>query len=268
MNPEKPHQDNTGKDSSKDISIQRNKNRSRDAQEAFEKPENWYTEYQAAKELGISRENLHRYLLEYKIKEPDYIVNKEDKIFLYKNLIQEIRDRIKSGEKRIIPENWSTLQEFADSISWINDNESLKNILEYLFDEDVEIKQLWEEQFYKSGPLAKFYGKSEMVLRDKDEFYFSPEFQNILKQKIVALKEKLIPNGYHTINFMQIMRPFAEEARSRNDIDYLRKITNLLKELKDKYKNSVIYKIIDFDIEEFYPPELLLEFEREISKLD
>jgi predicted transcriptional regulator len=268
MNPEKPHQDNTGKDSSKDISIQRNKNRSRDAQEVFEKPENWYTEYQAAKELGISRENLHRYLLEYKTKEPDYIVNKEEKLFLYKNLIQEIDGRIKSGEKRIIPENWITLQEFADNISSINDNMPMKNILEYLFDDNAEIKKLWEEQFYKSGPLGRFYGKPEMVLRDKDEFYFSPEFQNILKQKIVDLKEKFIPDGYSMIDFMKIMRPFAEKAQLRNDVDYLKKVTFLLKELKDKYKNSVINKIIDFDIEEFYPPELLSEFEKEVSKLD
>lgn len=173
-----------------------------------------------------------------------------------------------SLEKKIIPENWSTLQEFADSISWVNDNESLKNILEYLFDEDVEIKQLWEEQFYKSGPLAKFYGKPEMVLRDKDEFYFNTEFQNILKQKIIDLKEKFIPSGYSIINFMDIMRPFAEEARLRGDIDYLRKRNNLLKELKNKYKKLVIHKIIDFDIKEFYPPELFVEFEREVSQLD
>jgi hypothetical protein len=82
------------------------------------------------------------------------------------------------------------------------------------------------------------------------------------------VKEKFIPSGYSIINFMDIMRPFAEEARLRGDIDYLRKRNNLLKELKNKYKKLVIHKIIDFDIKEFYPPELFVEFEREVSQLD
>ena len=247
------------------------KNRSVDIQKNFENPENWYTIYQAVKELKIPQEKFFRFILEYEISEPDYIIEKETKlndsfgsihksIYIYKALLEEIKKRVESGEKKIIPKDWKNINEFSEEIGWINEGESLDSILEYLFGEDEKIKKIWQAESYKTMVEKK----PKMVIKEKKDYYFSPEFQEILKNRIIELKDVFIPNGYDLIRGLRT--DLVNEFKSGKFADF-REVMQIFAELYNKYKSKAISKITDYHLSKYYPQEFFWELEKKLSEI-
>jgi hypothetical protein len=242
-----------------------------ESQKTIKNSENWCTPYQATKQLGISRENLDRFIIEYKEKEPDYIVEKNIKndnslsgykkeIFIYKELIKEIRGRVESGEKRIVPEGWLTISELAKNIQFkgeLDRPDRMNFFLNFISKCDKEISDL----IINAKINLQLYKKSDLILRDKNDFYLSPKLQKYFQDKLNKLQNVVIPKEYKNIgdgvktglNISTINELYAKK--------YLEALENITK----KYQDKVIYKIIDSRIVPFYPPEFFIEFEKKIN---
>lgn len=235
-----------------------------ESQKVIKNPENWYTPYQAAKELKISRENLDLFLLEYKEKEPEYLIEKdlENKgsisptiVYIYKELFNEIKRRVEGGEKKIIPEGWKTIQQIAKSAEW-GEFENLEFILGYITKVDKDIAKIVEYEKFQ----ARLRKRSELVIKNKKDFYFSPDFQEILKKKVIEFQNNYVPEGYKTIREGISLPTIHKDDKA----DFI-KVMEKLHEVTKKYEDLSIYKIVDFKLQVFYPSEFFVELEKRIS---
>ncbi|MFA6515158.1 MAG: hypothetical protein WCT42_02755 [Candidatus Paceibacterota bacterium] len=223
----------------------------------------WYTKYSAIAELGISLERMNAYIIEYEKKEPDYIVENEleKRTYIYKELVLEIKERIKNGEKeKIIPKDWLTLQEITDDNLFNIKIHNPVDVVQYLLKEDNEIKKILSLDI---NHFDKIQQNSKTIIKRGNELYFSPSFVELLKRKITELEQVKIPYEADDVYFLN--QHWLEFAKIYN-IDELKAI-KIYKSLKEEYKNKQITKIEDGKLLTFYPSEFKKELEKRLLGL-
>jgi len=235
-----------------------------EAKKHIKNKENWYTKYSAMSELGISLEKMNAYIIEYTKKEPNFIIGNEltGHTFLYKALIEEIRERIKNGEtEKVISEGWQTIQEFAngDLVKMRLDNSI--EVINYLVEHDSKIyKTLHSHINYRN----RVNQNSDMVIKKGKEIYFSPAFFEIIKNKISELEKVELPEGAKEIHFF---KQYWYDFASIHNIDKLEAV-RIFQSLQTEFKDKIIEKIMDTgQFIGFYPPEFKEELEKRILDL-
>lgn len=235
-----------------------------DSKKFIKNKENWLTKYGAMQALNIPLEKMNAYIIEYQKKEPDFIIGNEltGQTFLYKALIKEIKERIANGEsEKIIPEDWQTVQEFADGTLLNMKLDSPADVLNYLLENDPEIYKILNSHI---DYLNKVNQNSDMVIKKGKERYWSPAFFEIIKNKIFELEKVELPNEAKEIYFF---KQYWYDFASTHDIDKL-EAARVYSILKKEFKDKIIPKIMDTgQFIGFYPSEFKEELEKRILKL-
>lgn len=227
----------------------------------IENSENWLTKYGAMQELGISLERMNTYLIEYAQKEPDFIVTNElsGRTFLYKSLVSEIKERIQNGEnEKIIPEGYQTLQQFSEDTLLKMKIDDPAYVIGYLFDEDKDIRDMYNAEI---DTFHRVRQNSSDVIKIGKDLYFSPDFINLLKNKISDLENVEVPNGSETSFGLNAFE--RTEFLGKSKIDVL----HLIRKFRHKFENKRIVKLKDGVLLRYYPPECVKEFEKQLADI-
>lgn len=161
--------------------------------------DNWFTKYQVSQKLKISREKLDTFIAEYQKKEPDYFVYQQNKnkgmnLYLYKELVEEIAERVKGGEKQIIPEGWKTLPQMAVTLKEKFPSLRTVEIGRIMFflistiQENEELNEIYKDALYiyESKGTSNETNIQGLYIRPEEtkkrDYYFSSEFQHSLEK--------------------------------------------------------------------------------------
>jgi len=246
-----------GKETSPEI------NKKEDRYEFLKNKEDWSTKYSTMRELNISLERMNKYMIEYKKKEPDFIVTNKlnGRTYIYKSLVEEIKDRISNGEsEKIIPEGWITLQEFSEGKLLNMKLEYPADVIKYLFKEDKEIRRILYSDF---DILDKAKVGSNKVLKKGKDLYWSPEFFKLLQDKISKLEKVEVAPEAKTFNFLvHYCFEFADNHKISKAEAY-----RIFKLFNTEYEKRKITKILNNQLVSLYPPDAQAELERRLLEL-
>lgn len=227
----------------------------------IENKENWYTKYSAKQELGISLERMNAYITEYQQKEPDFVVIDRGHTYLYRSLINEIKERIKNGEtEKIVPERYQTLQEFTDDPLINIEIGDPTEIIQYLFNTDKDIGNILDAQV---DHFDRVKPNSDMVIKRGADIYWSPKFFSLLKNRISELQKIDIPTDSQPFSLLSKHGFEYAELYNKNKKD----VYNILKEINAKYKGNEIVRIIDNKVISSLPPQALYDLDEKLSLL-